>query len=73
MKILGLIILIVAVSLLIFIYKLRMKSKLKKDLGRPVNDYELTSLGSWMEATEEKKPDYKKYVPAQKSENSQEN
>jgi hypothetical protein len=73
MKILGLIILVVAVSLLILIHKLRMKSKLTKDLGRPVKDYELTSLSSWMEATEEKKPTYKKYVPAQKSENSQEN
>ena len=55
-------------SILTFIYKIVIKSKLSKSLGREVKDHELTSINTWIEAIPEKKIDHKKYVPAAKKE-----
>lgn len=43
------------VSLFLFIHKLVYKRRMEKSLGRKVNDRELTSLTSWMEATLDEK------------------
>jgi hypothetical protein len=43
------------VSLLLFIHKVVYKRRMERSLGRKVNDRELTSLTSWMEATPEEK------------------
>lgn len=45
------ILLAVLIALLLFIQKVVMKRRLQRGLGRKVEDHELTSLNSWMEAT----------------------
>lgn len=37
------------VALVMFIHKLVMKSRMQKQLGRKVEDRELTSISAWME------------------------
>lgn len=64
MVLIVLITVIALTSIVIFLYKIRMKSKLSKGLGRPVEDHELTSISSWMEATPDKQENFKKYTPA---------
>ena len=49
------IIFMVIISLLLFVHKLVYKRRMERTLGRKVNDRELTSLTSWMEATPEEK------------------
>lgn len=43
------------VSLFLFVHKLVYKRRMERSLGRKVNDRELTSLTSWMDATPEEK------------------
>jgi hypothetical protein len=64
MELIGLLIAVGITSLIAFLYKLKMKSKLSEGLGRPVEDHEVTSITSWMKATPDRKDNYKKYVPA---------
>jgi hypothetical protein len=73
MALLSLIILIAIVSLILFIHKVKTKNKLSKGLGREVEDHELSSITSWIEATPEKQPKYKKYIPAKKSVDPEDN
>ncbi len=40
-----------------FIYKIVMKRRMRRALGRSVEDHELTSLNSWMEVTENEERD----------------
>lgn len=41
------------VTLFLFVHKLVYKRRMERSLGRKVNDRELTSLTSWMDATPE--------------------
>jgi hypothetical protein len=43
------------VTLFLFVHKLVYKRRMERSLGRKVNDRELTSLTSWMDATPEDK------------------
>lgn len=43
------------VSLFLFVHKLVYKRRMERSLGRKVNDRELTSLTSWMDATPDEK------------------
>jgi hypothetical protein len=43
------------VTLFLFVHKLVYKRRMERSLGRKVNDRELTSLTSWMDATPEEK------------------
>ena len=45
------------VSLFLFVHKVIYKRRMERSLGRKVNDRELTSLTSWMEAPPEEKSD----------------
>lgn len=40
-----------------FIYKIMMKRRMRRSLGRSVEDHELTSLNSWMEVRENEERD----------------
>lgn len=44
------------IALFLFVQKVVYKSRLQKSLGRRVEDRELTSLTSWMEATPAEEP-----------------
>lgn len=46
-----LVLLFLIVSLFLFVHKLVYKRRMERSLGRKVNDRELTSLTSWMDAT----------------------
>jgi hypothetical protein len=52
---LYLLIFFAAVSLFLFVHKLVYKRRMERSLGRKVNDRELTSLTSWMDAAPEEK------------------
>jgi hypothetical protein len=43
------------VSIFLFVHKLVYKRRMERSLGRKVNDRELTSLTSWMDASPEEK------------------
>ncbi len=51
---LYLLIFMALVSLFLFVHKVIYKRRMERTLGRKVNDRELTSLTSWMEAADEK-------------------
>ena len=46
--------LFVIIAIIMFIHKLIMKSKMQRQLGRKVQDRELTSITAWMEGPSEK-------------------
>ena len=50
---LGLMVLII--TIVMFVQKVRLKAKMQDGLGRRVKDSELTSLNAWMDASEPKK------------------
>lgn len=51
------------VSLFLFVHKLVYKRRMERSLGRKVNDRELTSLTSWMDAAPEGKADERAEPP----------
>jgi hypothetical protein len=50
-----LIAIVTVVTIYLFIHKLVYKRRLQRRLGRKVEDRELTSITSWMEAPDEKR------------------
>jgi hypothetical protein len=42
--------LVVVITIILFVQKVVMKSRLERGLGRGVKDHELTSLNAWMAA-----------------------
>lgn len=51
-----LIALVALITLVLFVQKVIMKSRLERGLGRQVKDHELTSLKSWMQTGPEEPP-----------------
>ena len=47
--------LFIVIAIFLFIQKLVYKGRLEKGLGRKVQDRELTSISSWMNAEQDKK------------------
>ena len=62
--IIGMIITMVILAVSGYLYKKAMKGHLTKTLGREIEDHEITSLSTWLEATPEAEKSYKEYVPA---------
>lgn len=46
---LWLVLFFLVIALVMFVHKLVMKSRMRKHLGRDVEDRELTSISAWME------------------------
>jgi hypothetical protein len=46
---LWLVIFFLVIAMVMFVHKLIMKSKMQKQLGRKVDDRELTSISAWMD------------------------